>query len=233
MSRYTHLKWLPFVCLAVICGLFFYYHLYSYLDLHTLGHYENAVRYWTHTHPLIAVSLYLGLFIGLIAAGIPCATLLTLLGGFLFGSWAILYASSSTTFGGFLLYAAVRLSIGPTLNPKNTGWIRKLECGFKENAFNYILMLRLVPVFPCWISNISAGALGVPALTFVSATFIGILPATYIYVMAGKSISTLTSIQNTPLSHLVFKPSVLLPLIGLAILSLFPVIYKKIKNVLP
>lgn len=233
MSRYTHLKWLPFVCLAVICGVFFYYHLYTYLDLHTLSQYENAARSWTQAHAFIAVSLYLGLFIGLIAAGIPCATLFTLLGGFLFGSWAILYASFSTTLGGLLLYAAVRLSIGPVLNPQTTGWIKNLERGFKQNAFNYILMLRLVPVFPCWISNISAGALGVPVLTFISATFIGILPATYIYVMAGKSISTLTSIQNVPLSHLVFKPSVLLPLIGLAILSLFPVIYKKIKNVLP
>lgn len=216
--------------LVLLSSSFFYFHLYDYLSLDTLKSYQSIAQAWTSTHYKTAVTLYIVVFMLLIACGIPCATVLTLLGGFLFDTIAILYAVLSTTGGGLILFLAVRTAIGSRVAARSSGWIKRMEHGFQQNAFNYILTLRLVPVFPCWISNIASGILNVPIKTFVSATILGILPATVIYVMAGQGLDKILADTNTPLINIILTPSVLFPLLGLAFLSLFPVIYKSIKK---
>jgi uncharacterized membrane protein YdjX (TVP38/TMEM64 family) len=169
-------------------------------------------------------------FTSLIACGIPCATFLTLLGGFLFGSIAILYSEFAITLGGLILFFVVRMTFGSAIAKSSAKWIKKLEHGFQENAFNYLLTLRLIPIFPCWMSNISAGVLNVPVTTFLSATLIGIFPSTLVYALAGRSLDQLLVSPEIPLSSLILTPSILLPLIGLALLSLLPVLYKSVKK---
>lgn len=216
--------------LLILCAAFFYFHLNTYLTLDALQKYHLVAQAWANTHYKSAVSLYILLFTGLIACTIPCATLFTLIGGFLFGYIALLYAVLSTTAGGLILFFAARTALGARIAAKSTGWIKKMEAGFQRNAFNYLLTLRLIPIFPCWISNIGAGALNVPVITFISATVLGIFPATLIYVLAGRSLDKLLSDSQAPLLNIIFTPSILFPLLGLAILSIFPVIYKFIKN---
>jgi uncharacterized membrane protein YdjX (TVP38/TMEM64 family) len=216
--------------LLLACVLFFYFHLYDYLTLTTLKHYQSAAQEWTNLHYNLAVGLYVTVFVLLIACAIPCATFMTLLGGFLFSSIAILYAEFSITFGGMLLFLAVRTAIGSRIAAKKTGWIKIIEAGFRDNAFNYLVTLRLVPIFPCWISNIAAGMLNVPLKTFIIATALGILPSTVIYALAGRGLDKIITDEKTPLLNLIFTPSVLFPLLGLALLSLAPVIYKFVKK---
>lgn len=216
--------------LCVIFVAFFYFHLYEYFTLKTLKIYQLDIQLWTSTHYKAAVSLYLLTYITLIACAIPCATFLTLLGGFLFGSIAVLYSLFSTTCGGVILFLAVRFAIGSHISMRSSGWIKKMESGFQKNAFHYLLMLRLIPILPCWISNIAAGALNVPLKTFVFATILGLIPSTIIYVMAGESLDKLIVTADTSFLNTILTPSVFLPLLGLAILSLFPIIYKHYKN---
>lgn len=222
-------KWFLLLLLLVLFFAFFYFHLYKYLTLQTIKIYEVDAKMWTATHYKSAVCLYLLVFISLIACAIPCATLLTLIGGFLFGMMALLYATIATTLGGTILFLAIRTAIGARIAAKSTGWIKAMEHGFQRNAFHYLLMLRLVPIFPCWISNVSAGVLNVPIKTFVLATMIGIFPATFIYVMAGRSLDKLL-IEQSPSLHALLTPSIFFPLLGLALLSLFPIFYKSVKK---
>jgi uncharacterized membrane protein YdjX (TVP38/TMEM64 family) len=225
LTRYAFLG-----VLLLASFLFFYFHLYDYLSITTLKHYQADAKEWTQLHYGLSVSLYIVLFTLLIACAIPCATFLTLLGGFLFSTIAILYAEFSITLGGMMLYLAVRTAIGSRIAAKRSGWIKKIESGFKQNAFNYLLTLRLVPIFPCWISNISAGILNVPVKTFIMATALGIFPSTIIYVLAGEGLDQILTDDKTPIVNLLFTPSVLFPLLGLAALSLFPIIYKVVKK---
>ncbi len=216
--------------LLLMSFLFFYFHLYEYLTFDRLTIYQTTAQTWTATHYKTSVSLYILIFTILIACAIPCATFFTLLGGFLFGGIAVVYAVLSTTLGGLILFTAVRTAIGSRIASHSTGWIKKMKYGFQQNAFHYLLSLRLMPIFPCWISNIAAGALNVPVRIFISATVLGIFPATFIYVMAGRSLDKLLTDKQSPLLNTLFTPSILLPLIGLALLSLFPVIYKHVKK---
>jgi len=226
----TMMRYASLAILACVCFLFFYFDLYEYLSLNKLKSYQSAAETWTNTHYQLAVSLYIIIFTLLIACAIPCATVLTLLGGFLFDVVAILYAEFSITLGGTILYLAIRTTLGTRLAARPGGWIKKIESGFNEDAFNYILSLRLIPIMPCWVCNIGAGILNVPLRIFVIATLLGILPATIIYVLAGRGLDTILMQNDTPILNILLTPLVLFPLIGLAILSLFPVIYKWMKK---
>lgn len=228
--RAAKIKWLPLIVLALLSSAFFYFRLHQYLTIDTIKTYHASAEAWTVSHYQAAVGLYILVFVGLIACGIPCATILTLLGGFLFGGLAFFYAVFSTTFGGILLYLAIRGSIGAGIAAKSTGWIKKMEHGFQQNAFSYLILLRLIPIFPCWVSNIAAGVLNIPFNTFVIATLLGISPATFIYAMAGRGLEALLTVESAPFTNIILTPSILFPLIGLAILSLFPVIYKSMKK---
>lgn len=223
-------KW--FLVILVVIGLvaFFYFDLYQYLTFETLKKYQHVARTWTDTHYFAAVGLYILIFTALIASTIPCATFMGIVGGFLFGAIAILYAVIGTTLGGFILYLAIRSSLGHILAARTTGWLKSMEKGFQENAFNYILMMRLVPIFPCWISNISAGVMNVPVKTFLAATVIGILPSTLVNVLLGRGIETIFAQNQTPSLNLILSPPILVPLIGLAIISMIPVFYKRFKK---
>lgn len=216
--------------LLVVSVSFFYFHLYDYLNINTIKQYQSVALHWTASHYAYAASLYILIYVLLIACAIPCATFFTLLGGVLFGAWAILYAEFSTTLGGMILFLTIRSSLGTRIAAKSTGWIKKVEQGFQKNAFNYLLSLRLMPIFPCWVSNIAAGLLNVPLATFLWATLLGILPATVIYVMVGRGLEKILADDSAHVLNVILTPSVMLPLLGLAIFSLIPVIYKSVKK---
>ncbi|TAK74796.1 MAG: hypothetical protein EPO11_06400 [Gammaproteobacteria bacterium] len=223
-------KYFLLTLLLLLVCLFFYFHLYDYLSLSTIRKYHAAAEQWTMMHYKSAVGLYLLIFTLLIACGIPCATLLSLLGGFLFGNIAIIYATLGTTLGGLTLFLAVRTALGARIAASSVEWIKSAEQGFQQNAFSYILMLRLVPVFPCWISNVSAGMLNVPIGTFICATALGVFPATLIFTMMGRNLDKLLLAEHPFSLNTLLTPSMIFSLCGLAILGLFPVIYKYVKK---
>lgn len=220
-------KWSLLGLLILLLSAFFYFDLKHYLTFETLKKYHNIALNWTNTHYFSAVILYLLIFTGLIACAIPSATFMALVGGFLFGNMAILYATLGTTLGGFILFIAIKSSLGKSLAARSIGWLKKMENGFRENAFHYLIMMRLIPVFPCWISNISAGVMNVPISTFIFATMIGIFPSTVIYVLVGRGLDKFFNLKHPPTLEILLTPSLLLPLIGLTILSLIPIFYRR------
>ena len=223
-------RWFFIGILFCLLFVFFYYHLSQYLTMETLQLNYLKVANWTEHHYYYAVILYVILFTMLIACGIPCATILTLLGGFLFGSIGILYAMVGTTFGGFLLFLAVRTAVSHRITERSPHWIKKLQRGFQKNAFNYLILLRLIPIFPCWISNISAGILNVPMRIFLLATMIGITPSTLVYGLLGRGLDKFF-ITEQPLNWWFFlSPAILYPLLGALVLALIPIIYRYLKK---
>lgn len=226
ISKRWSLLWL--LCLLSIA--FFYFHLYDYLTFSAIKTYQAKIIAWTNSHYLAATGLFLLIYTVMISCAIPGGTIMTLLGGFLFGIYAYFYVVFGSVVGGLVLFFAVRSAIGARIAAQRSNWIKKLEKGFQKNAFHYLLMLRLVPVFPCWLSNISAGALNVPVRTFVLATIIGVTPATLIYVLVGRGLDKIIAAEPATGMRIFLAPSILLPLIGLALLTLIPVIYKSVRK---
>lgn len=223
-------RWLPLTLLVTLFILFFIFRLHHYLTFEAISQYQSVIKQWTMTHHYMAVTLYILIFIVLLACAIPGGTVLCLVGGFLFGWKAFFYALFATTVGGLLLCLAVRSAFGPSVIKRRYQWIKNVERGFQKNAFYYLLMLRVMPFCPCWVSNISAGALNVPIRTFLLATIIGVAPSTLIYVLAGRSLDKIFIMAPSQGFAILMTPSILFPLVGLALLSLAPIFYKAIKK---
>ncbi len=151
----------------------------------------------------------------------------TLVGGFLFGPWlGAVYSLTGATLGATTVFLASRTGLGG-LGEQAMPRIRRLMAGFREDAFNYLLVLRLIPVVPFWAVNLAAGIVGMRLTSFAVATFIGMIPAAFIYAGVGNGLGMLLATGQKPEMHLIFRPDILLPLIGLAVLALVPVAYKR------
>lgn len=210
---------------------FFYFRLYHFLTFNALQHYRQKLLNWTQTHYLATVASFIGLYIVAVAASIPGAVFLTLAGGVLFGIvLGTVYVVIAATLGAIVLFLAVKTTLGPWFVKRASGWANKFELGFKKNAFNYLLTLRLIPVFPFWLVNIASALLDVPLSTFVLATALGIIPGSFVYVLLGNSLGYLFDRGQTPNLGIIFTPHILLPLIALGLLSLLPILYKHLKG---
>ena len=94
---------------------------------------------------------------------------------------------------------------------------------------SYLLVLRLVPLFPFWLVNLVPAFLGVSLRTYVIGTFFGIMPGTFVYASVGRGLGSILAAGERPDLGIIFKAEVLIPLLGLALLALIPVIYKRVK----
>jgi uncharacterized membrane protein YdjX (TVP38/TMEM64 family) len=152
---------------------------------------------------------------------------LTLLGGYLFGlTLGPLYVIVSATAGASAIFTIVRLSVGEFLARGARAWYDKLKTGIQQNAFYYILSLRLIPIVPFWVLNIVPALFNVRFLPFMLATLIGITPGAIIYASLGNGLGSLFEQGKRPELSILLEPQLLLPLVGLAISSLLPVVYK-------
>jgi uncharacterized membrane protein YdjX (TVP38/TMEM64 family) len=104
-----------------------------------------------------------------------------------------------------------------------------MEAGFRENALSYLLVLRLVPLFPFWLVNLAPAFLGVSLRTYVIGTFFGIIPGTFVYILVGNGAGAVLDAGGELDLGLIFRPEILAPIAGLALLSLVPIAYKRIK----
>lgn len=231
MLKHAILRWIPLALIALAFFLVFYFRWYHYLSFETLQQYHQFLAQRTQEHYVLTVIIFIAIYITAVAISIPGATFITLTGGFLFGLfWGTLFVVFSATIGATLLFLAVNTALGSWLERRAIRWIKKMERGFQKNAFNYLLFLRLVPLFPFWLVNIVPALLNVPLRTFLIATFIGIIPGSFVYVSVGNGLSHIFAAGETPNLGIIFSTPILIPLIGLALLSLIPVLYKKFKD---
>jgi uncharacterized membrane protein YdjX (TVP38/TMEM64 family) len=166
-------------------------------------------------------------YAGLTALSVPGAMLMTLASGFLFGPWlGAIYALIGATLGAGVVFLAAQAGLSGLSDRAGTS-VQRLKSGFREDAFSYLLCLRLVPIFPFWLVNLVAGASGMPLWVYLVATFFGMIPGAFIYAGIGNGVSALIASGQHPDPYTIFRPNILLPLIGLAVLALLPVAYKR------
>jgi len=122
---------------------------------------------------------------------------MTLSGGLLFG-WQIGAPATivAATIGATLIFLVARSSLGEGLAAKAGPWLARLSEGFKENALSYLLFLRLVPAFPFVVVNLAPAVLGVPLGTYVLGTFLGIIPGSTAFSIAGAGLGSVVEAQN-------------------------------------
>lgn len=222
---------LPLLILATGLILFLALDLGRFISFDTLREHRESLTAWVAGHWPMAALIYLLCYIAVVTFSLPGGAVMTITGGFLFGIWAgTALTVVAATIGATLLFLAARTALGDALRARAGPALRKMEAGFQENALSYLLVLRLVPVFPFFLVNLVPAFLGVPLRTYVLATFFGIIPGSFVYASVGNGLGAIFDRGETPDLGLIFNPEILTPLIGLAVLALLPVAYKKFKS---
>lgn len=221
----------PLLVLALALALVFALDLHRFLTPDALTRHRAWLQGMVDAFPGLAIVTFVAIYVVCVAVSVPGASLLTITGGFLFGTaLGSVLAVGGATAGAVLVFLAARHAIGGAVFGRIGPWASRLEAGFRANAFSYLLSLRLIPVMPFWAVNLAAAALGVPFATYAGATAIGIVPATIVYAGIGAGLGTTIDRGGSLNLGLVFEPHVLLPLLGLAALSLAPVLWRAIKS---
>jgi len=203
-------------------GAFFFFDLKTYLSLDTLKANRDSLLDFTQEHYVPAVALFILIYVVQTSFSLPGATIMTLAGGFLFGSlWGPLYVNIGATTGATLAFLAARYLFRQWVERKFGDRLGPIQDGFAKNAFSYLLTLRLIPFFPFFLVNLLSGLTRVKVSTYVAATAIGIIPGSVVYAFAGRQLGTINA-----LSELV-SPRILLAFSLLGVLILVPVVYRK------
>ena len=227
----TQPKWTRFLPLAVIAAgavaaVIFGRDFLSFEALAT--HYETLIS-WRDSNWLATVAVFVALYIVAVAFSVPGATWLTLIGGFLFGTWlgAALVVPAATV-GAVLIFLAARTALGDSLRQRAGKWIAPMEKGFREGEISYLLIMRLVPAVPFFVANLAPAFFGARLWTYVWTTFLGIIPGTVVYISIGAGLGEQLARGEAPDLSVITQPHVLGPLLGLALLAAMPLVLKKL-----
>lgn len=204
--------------------------LHEYLSMEAVREHQLILRTFVEENPILSASVYLGLYAAVVALSLPGAMIMSAIGGFMFG-WGVgvVLAVSAATMGGTLIFLAARTAVGDSLRSRAGPYLRRIEQGFQSDAFNYLLFLRLMPIFPFWAVNLSMGLLGIPLTTYVVGTAIGIIPGSIVTVAVGSGLGDFVGSEDANLSD-ILNPTILFGLAGLASMSLLPVAFRKWRN---
>lgn len=218
----NHLIWLIPVAIAA----FFLLDGPQLLSLDNIREHRQALIDFTERHYLLML-LACGIAYSLSTAlSLPGGTVLSLLLGFLFGRWvgtALIVVSATIGAGAVFWLARYLLADWARQRLQQSTLSQKLLDGFQADAFNYLLFLRLVPLFPFWLVNLAPAFTSVSMQTYLITTFIGIVPGSFIFANLGQSLGRI----ETPDQILSGQTILALSLLGL--LSLIPVLSKRLQ----
>ena len=229
-KRFSVARLIPLLVLIAGLVAFFALGLHEYLSFEALKLHRERLLAWVDTYGVLAGLAFLAIYALAIAFSIPAGAVLTVTGGFLFGTWlGTAYVVVGATVGAIAVFLIARTSVGEALRAKAGPALKKMEEGFRENALSYLLVLRLIPLFPFFIVNIVPAFLGVSLRTYAIATLLGIIPGTFVYASVGAGLGSVFDMDEKISLSAVLTPEVITALVGLSLLSLVPVVYKRIK----
>jgi uncharacterized membrane protein YdjX (TVP38/TMEM64 family) len=221
------MRWALVAVLAAGFVAFFAFGLDSYLDPEILQRYRGDLHGAVESYPFAGALLFVGVYALATAFSVPGGLFLSVTGGFLFGSiLGAIYVTVGATAGATAVFLIARSAFGAPLRARAGPWLARLEAGFVRNAMSYLLFLRLMPLFPFFVVNLVPAFLGVSLRVYVAATFVGILPATFVFTAFGAGLDNLFALGEEASLHGILSPELLVGLGGLAVLAVLPVGYR-------
>jgi uncharacterized membrane protein YdjX (TVP38/TMEM64 family) len=208
--------------LAIIVSLFIYFDLSRFLTLDYIKESQARFQNLYQAHRIMVVSVYMVIYILVTALSLPGAAVMTLAGGGFFGLvTGTIVVSVASTIGATCACLASRFILRDWVQSKFGGKLSAINEGIDKEGSFYLFSLRLIPIFPFFVINLLMGLTKMPIRTYFWVSQIGMLPATIVFVNAGKEIAKIDSVAG------IASPTLL---ISFALLGLFPVTVKKVMS---
>lgn len=212
----------PVALPLLVLGLVYAFGLQRHLSVEALAEYRETLSGLVQARPVAAAALYLLAYTIAAAAAVPAGPVMTMAGGLLFGIWlGTAFALVAATAGACLLFLAVHSALRPMVERRAGRLVDRIRPGLERDGFWYLLSLRLLPIVPYWLGSIAPALVGMRLGAFAAATALGILPGTAVFASLGAGLDdALARGAGKEGLSAMLSPSVLLPLLGLAVLSL-------------
>ncbi len=235
-SRASALKrYLPLIVILFGLALGYAFGLQHYFSLTYLGEKREYLQNFVGQHHLLAIVVFFFVYTLAVAFSFPAASVLTIFAGFLFG-WFVggLLVVCAATLGATILFWAARSSFGGFLREKLAGAAANFADGFAKDAFGYLLVLRIAPVFPFFLINIAPALFNVKTRDYVLATFLGIIPGTFAYTWLGEGVGSILDAAKangtTPSVRDLVTPEITIAFVAIAVVSAIPLIIKRFRK---
>jgi len=205
------------VCLIAAVKIF---HLDQYLTLSYLKGSLDSLKSLYENHMLIVITGYFLIYVITTSLSLPGASALGIAGGALFGFWtATIVVSFASTIGATLACLVSRFLLRDWIQNKFGDRVRKVNEGIEKEGAFYLFTLRLIPVFPFWLINLTMGLTTMSLFKFYWVSQIGMLPGTMVFVNAGKELAKIESVKG------IFSPGLI---VSFALIGIFPIAVKKL-----
>lgn len=218
--------------IAILAGLALAYALriQDYLSIDYVYGRRTALKYLVADNLALALAVFFLFYTVAITLVFPAPVILTIAAGFLFGWWiGGLVSIAAATLGGSLLFLAARSAFGDILRRRAGHGLQRFAEGFRRDAFTYLLVLRLTPIFPVAALNIGPAFLDISLRSFALATFLGIIPGAMVYAFLGSGLDRALKIAGK-YDHIAISDlmtiELTVALVGLTSLSLLGVVLK-------
>jgi uncharacterized membrane protein YdjX (TVP38/TMEM64 family) len=216
------------IVLIVLVAAVLAAHLSGVADMASLESVQarrNELLALVEAHPVVAPVAFVAAYVLIVSLSLPVAVVATLLGGFLFGPvlGTVLVVVAGTA-GATVVFLVARTAVGEGLRRKAGPLYERVATGMRDNAFEYLLFLRIVPLFPFFLVNILPALFDVRLRTFVLATLVGIVPGTFVYANLGRELGTISSLGD------LFSMKMFLAFLLLGIVALIPAGYRAWKR---
>jgi len=206
--------------LVLAAALFLIFDLDRFLTLDYLKTSQARFLELYEDHRLAVIGGYMVVYIVVTALSLPGAAVMTLGGGALFGVLiGTVAVSFASTIGATLACLAARFVLRDWVQAKFGDRLSAINRGMQKEGPFYLFSLRLIPIFPFFVINLLMGLTSIPLRTYFWVSQLGMLPATIVYVNAGKEIAKIDSLADIASPTLLFS---------FVILGLFPISVKKI-----
>ncbi len=213
-------KILLIVVITTLIAAFFIFDLHQYLSLESLKSQQAAIESYRSEHPLLSIGLYVLVYVTVTGLSLPGATILTLAGGAVYGLLlGTVIVSFASTSGATLAFLGARFLFRDTVNSRFGTRLKAVNEGIARDGAFYLFTLRLVPVFPFFMINLTMGLTVLKVWTFYWVSQLGMLVGTIIYVNAGTQLASIDSLSD------ILSPALLG---SFALLGIFPLLAKKI-----
>ncbi|HIP29973.1 MAG TPA: TVP38/TMEM64 family protein [Sulfurospirillum arcachonense] len=211
-----------FIAIVVLVKI---YDLDKYFTFENLKAQKDILAEYVNTNYILAVVAFIALYIVSVAFLLPIATILTLSGGFLFGSvFGVIFVNIGATVGAVLAFLFARYILGEKVQEKYKKQLEKFNKELEANKYQYLFSLRFLPIFPFFLVNFLCGVTKLDLKAFFITTSLGIIPGSFVYIYAGSQLAHINSLGD------IFTKEILFAFILLGSLTLVPVIIKKFKK---
>ncbi|XP_078442330.1 SNARE associated Golgi protein family isoform X2 [Wolffia australiana] len=177
---------------------------YSFLkmprSLEELKVLRDHLEVYSSDYTLQVLVGYCSVYIFMQTFMIPGTIFMSLLAGALFGVprgiALVVFAATAGASSCFFLSKLIGRPLVFSLWPEKLSLFQAQVARRKGNILNYMLFLRVTPTLPNTFINMASPIVDVPFNVFFLATFIGLIPASFVTVRAGSALGDLKSIND-------------------------------------